>query len=183
MEGSKTLSQFRLETERLILRAWREADRDPFFALNSDPAVMEFLPATDRATSDNAVDRMNAAQGEHGHCFWAVERKQDAAFLGFCGPMPAREPLHEVELGWRLSRDAWGHGYASEGARASLAWCWAKLDTPTVMAITVPANRRSRAVMERIGMTYVEDGDFDHPGVPGDDPLLRHVLYRIARPA
>ena len=183
MEGSKTLSQFRLETERLILRAWREADRDPFFALNSDPAVMEFLPATDRATSDNAVERMNAAQAEHGHCFWAVERKQDAAFLGFCGPMPAREPLHEVELGWRLSRDAWGHGYASEGARASLAWCWAKLDTPTVMAITVPANRRSRAVMERIGMTYVKDGDFDHPGVPSDDPLLRHVLYRIARPA
>ena len=183
MEGSKTLSQFRLETERLILRAWREADRDPFFALNSDPAVMEFLPTTDRATSDNAVERMNVAQAEHGHCFWAVERKQDAAFLGFCGPMPAREPLHEVELGWRLSRDAWGHGYASEGARASLAWCWAKLDTPTVMAITVPANRRSRAVMERIGMTYVEDGDFDHPGVPSDDPLLRHVLYRIARPA
>ena len=177
------MSEFSLETDRLILRAWREADRDPFFALNSDPVVMEFLPATDRATSDHAVERMNAAQAEHGHCFWAVERKRDGAFLGFCGPMPAREPLHEVELGWRLSRDAWGHGYASEGARASLAWCWANLDAPTVMAITVPANRRSRAVMERIGMTYLEGGDFDHPGVPSDDPLLRHVLYRIARPA
>ena len=176
------MSEFRLETDRLILRAWREADRDPFFALNSDPAVMEFLPATDRATSDRTVERMNAAQAEHGHCFWGGERKPAGAFLGFCGPMPAREPLYEVELGWRLCRDAWGAGYASEGARASLAWCWANLATPTVMAITVPANRRSRAVMERIGMTYVEGGDFDHPGVPHDDPLLRHVLYRSFRP-
>ena len=177
------MSEFCLETERLVLRDWRAADRDPFFALNSDPAVMEFLPATDRATSDNTVERMIAAQAGYGHCFWAVERKQDAAFLGFCGPMPARDPLNEVELGWRLSRDAWGAGYATEGARASLAWCWASLDMPTVMAITVPANRRSRAVMERIGMTYFEGGDFDHPGLPDDDPLLRHVQYRIARPA
>lgn len=177
------MSEFRIDTDRLILRSWRDADCDPFFALNSDAAVMEFLPATDRAASDNAVDRMLAAQASNGHCFWAVERQSDAAFLGFCGAMPAREPLHEVELGWRLARDAWGSGYASEAARASLAWCWANLDTPTVMAITVPDNRRSRAVMERIGMTYVEGGDFDHPGVPDDDPLLRHVIYRIARPA
>ena len=172
-----------IETERLLLRPWREADRDPFFALNSDPAVMEFLPAGDRADSDAAVDRMIATQAEHGHCFWAVERKADAAFLGFCGPMPAREPLHEVELGWRLNRDAWGFGYASEGARASLAWCWDNLDTPTVMAITVPANVRSRAVMERIGMAYVDGGDFDHPALPEGHPLRRHVLYRAHRPA
>ena len=176
------MSEFRLETDRLVLRAWRDADREPFFALNSDPAVMEFLPATDRAASDNAIDRMMAAQAAHGHCFWAVERKQDGAFLGFCGPMPARAPLNEVELGWRLRRDAWGAGYASEGARASLAWCWANLDTPTVMAITVPANHRSRAVMERIGMAHIEGGDFDHPGVPDGDPLRRHVIYRSFRP-
>ncbi|HUQ12801.1 MAG TPA: GNAT family N-acetyltransferase [Novosphingobium sp.] len=172
-----------LDTGRLVLRPWRDADRDPFFALNSDPAVMEYLPGGDRADSDAAVDRMIATQAEHGHCFWAVERKDDGAFLGFCGPMPAREPLHEVELGWRLRRDAWGLGYASEAARASLAWCWANLDTPTVMAITVPANLRSRAVMERIGMTYVEGGDFDHPALPAGHPLSRHVLYRASRPA
>jgi len=171
-----------METERLILREWREEDRDPFFALNSDPAVMEFLPAGTRADSDAAVERMIATQAEHGHCFWAVERKADGAFLGFCGPMPAREPLNEVELGWRLAREAWGHGYATEGARASLAWCWANLDTPTVMAITVPANLRSRRVMEKIGLTYVEGGDFDHPALPEGDPLRRHVLYRIRRP-
>ena len=171
-----------METERLILREWRDEDRDPFFALNSDPAVMEFLPAGTRADSDAAVERMIATQAEHGHCFWAVERKADGAFLGFCGPMPAREPLNEVELGWRLAREAWGHGYATEGARASLAWCWANLDTPTVMAITVPANLRSRRVMEKIGLRYVEGGDFDHPALPEGDPLRRHVLYRMRRP-
>jgi RimJ/RimL family protein N-acetyltransferase len=176
------VSEFRLHTERLVLRGWREADRDPFFALNSDPAVMEFLPATDRAASDAAIERMNAAQAEHGHCFWAIERKRDGTFLGFCGPMPARQPLNEVELGWRLGRDAWGAGYATEAALASLEWCWANLSTATVMAITVPANRRSRAVMERIGMIYQEDGDFDHPALPKGDPLRRHVLYRAFRP-
>ena len=172
-----------IETERLVLRGWREEDRDAFFALNSDPAVMEFLPAGTRADSDAAVDRMIATQAEHGHCFWAVERKADGGFLGFCGPMPAREPLNEVELGWRLAREAWGQGYATEGARASLAWCWANLDTPTVMAITVPANVRSRRVMEKIGLRHVEGGDFDHPALPEGDPLRRHVLYRAYRPA
>ena len=172
-----------IETERLILRGWREADRDPFYALNSDAEVMRYLPGGSRADSDAAVERMIAAEAEHDHCFWAVERKADRAFLGFCGAMPAREPLNEVELGWRLRRDAWGHGYASEGALASLQWCWTHLDTPTVMAITVPANTRSRAVMERIGMSFVEGGDFDHPALPGGDPLRRHVLYRIVRHA
>jgi RimJ/RimL family protein N-acetyltransferase len=171
-----------IETERLILREWCDADRDPFFALNSDPAVMEFLPATDRAASDAAVDRMIETQAGHGHCFWAVERKADGAFLGFCGAMLAREPLNEVELGWRLAREAWGRGYATEGARASLAWCWANLAAPTVMAITVPANLRSRTVMEKIGLAYVEGGDFDHPALPQGDPLRRHVLYRAHRP-
>ena len=171
-----------IETARLILRPWRDADRDPFYALNCDPAVMEFLPATDRAASDAAVDRMMTAQADHGHCFWAAERKGDGTFLGFCGPMFAREPLNEVELGWRLAREAWGQGYATEGARASLAWCWANLAAPTVAAITVPANLRSRAVMEKIGLAYVADGDFDHPALPPGDPLRRHVLYRAHRP-
>lgn len=176
------MSEFRLETERLVLRAWREADRDPFFALNSDPAVMEFLPDTDRAASDDAVDRMMAAQVIHGHCFWAVEHQANDEFLGFCGLMAPRAPLSEFEIGWRFRRNAWGHGFASEAARASLVWGWANLATPSIVAITVPPNRRSRAVMERIGMAYVEAGDFDHPALPEGDPLRRHVLYRIGRP-
>ncbi len=176
------MSEFRLETERLVLRGWREADRDPFFALNSDRAVMEFLPVTDRAASDNVVDRLIAAQEHDGCCFWAVERKADGAFLGFCGLMAPRAPLTEFETGWRLSRDAWGHGLASEAARASVAWGWANLDALSIVAITVPLNQRSRAVMERIGMTYADGEDFDHPALPAGDALRRHVLYRIARP-
>ena len=175
------MSEFRLETERLVLRAWRDADRDPFFALNSDPVVVEFLPATDRAASDNVVDRLIAAQERDGCCFWAVESQADGGFLGFCGLMAPRAPLEEFEAGWRLSRDAWGHGFASEAARASLAWGWAKLDAPSIVAITVPPNHRSRAVMERIGMAYAEGEDFDHPELPAGDRLRRHLLYRIAR--
>ena len=176
------MSEFCLETERLFVRAWREPDRDPFFALNSDPVVMEFLHATDRAASDDLVDRLIAAQNRDGCCFWAVERKADSAFLGFCGLMVPQAPLTEFEIGWRLNRAAWGHGFASEAARASLAWGWAYLDAPSIVAITVPPNHRSRAVMERIGMTYADGEDFDYPGLPAGDPLRRHVLYRIARP-
>jgi RimJ/RimL family protein N-acetyltransferase len=177
------VSEFSLETGRLLLRAWRDADRDPFFAMNSDPAVMQFLPATDRAASDTAVDRLVAAQDRDGCCFWAVERHDDRAFLGFCGLMAPRLPLIEYEIGWRLRREAWGRGFASEAARASLAWGWANLPAPSIVAITVPANRRSRAGMERIGMAHAADADFDHPELPEGDPLRRHVLYRITRPA
>ena len=176
------MSEFRLATDRLVLRSWREADRDPFFALNSDPVVMEFLPATDRAASDDLVDRLFAAQNRDGCCFWAVERKADSASLGFCGLMVPQAPLTEFEIGWRLNCAAWGHGFASEAARASLAWGWAKLDAPSIVAITVPPNHRSRAVMERIGMVYAQGEDFDHPALPEGDALRRHVLYRIARP-
>lgn len=175
------MSEFCLETDRLVLRSWRDADRDPFFALNSDPVVMEFLPATDRAASDNVVDRLIAAQERDGCCFWAIERRTDGGFLGFCGLMAPRAPLEEFEAGWRLCRDAWGHGFASEAARASLVWGWANLDASSIVAITVPPNHRSRAVMERIGMVYAEGEDFDHPELPAGDPLRHHLLYRIAR--
>ena len=87
----------------------------------------------------------------------------------------------EIEIGWRLAHDAWGQGYAREAAEASLAWGWANLPVPTIAAITVPANTRSRGLMERLGMVRVADGDFDHPDVPDGSPLQRHILYRIAR--
>ena len=91
-------------------------------------------------------------------------------------------PLSGVEIGWRLRRSAWGQGLASEAARASLAWGWQSLDCDEIIAFTVPENLKSRAVMERIGMTYVEGGDFDHPSLPEGDPLRRQVLYRMGRP-
>lgn len=166
----------------MVLRGWRDTDREPFWAMARDPEVMRFLPAIDRAQSDGVVERLNAAQHEHNCCFWALERKDDGHFLGFCGIMPPRPPLTEYEIGWRLARDAWGQGYAREAAQASMAWAWGALAAETVVAITVPGNVRSWGLMQRLGMTRDPAEDFDHPALPEGAPLRRHVLYRIHRP-
>ena len=173
-----------IETERLILRPWREADVAPFRAMSRDPEVMRYLgPLTDEATSRAGYERMVAIEAEVGFCFWAIERKDAAAFIGFCGLLPGTSPIEgEIEIGWRLARNAWGQGYAREAAAAALDWGWANLDTQSIVAITVPANVRSWGLMERIGMTRVVDGDFDHPNLAAGDPLRRHLLYRIGRP-
>jgi RimJ/RimL family protein N-acetyltransferase len=174
-----------IATERLILRGWRDADREPFHAMGNDPEVMRYLgPPMSREASDGAIDRQNALQEALGHCFWAIERREDGAFLGFCGLKPGLEstPIaDDIEIGWRLRRDAWGQGYAREAAQASLAWAWANLDVRRVIAITVPPNARSWGLMERLGMTRDPAGDFDHPAVAMGNPLRRHLTYRLAR--
>lgn len=174
-----------IETERLIVRPWRDADRAPFAAMNQDEAVRRYLgPPQSRAESDAAVDRMIASQAEHGCCFWAVERRDDGAFLGFCGIKPGRWPIEGLaEIGWRLARAYWRQGYAREAAAACLDWAWAARDWPHVYAITVPANSASWGLMERLGMERLADGDFDDPEIPEGSPLKRHLTYRIARPA
>lgn len=171
-------------TERLILRAWREEDVAPFRAMGQDPEVMRYLgPPASWEDCRRAIERMTVAQVENGHCFWAIERRDDAAFIGFCGLLPAKPPITgEIEIGWRLARASWGQGLALEAARASLDRAWTHLDIPSVAAITVPANRRSWGLMERLGMTRVDGGDFDHPDLAPNSPLRRHVLYRIDRP-
>ena len=171
-----------IETARLVLRPWRDTDRAPFWDMARDAEVMRYLPAQTREESRAGIDRMMATQAEHGHCFWALERKADGRFIGFCGLMPPRLPLTETEVGWRLERAAWGQGFAREAAEASLAWGWRNLATPTIVAITTVANTRSRGLMERLGMTRYPDEDFDHPALAADDPLRPHVLYRIHRP-
>ena len=171
-----------IETARLILRPWRDADREPFWAMACDPRVMEHLPKLTRADSDAAVDRMMALQDAHGHVFWALERKAERDFVGFCGILPPRFPIFEHEIGWRLAHHAWGQGYAREAAEASLAWAWANLSVPAIMAITNLANTRSWGLMERLGMIRCPNEDFDHPEVPEGDPLRPHILYRIQRP-
>lgn len=171
-----------IETERLVLRGWSADDRDDFWRLGADPAVMEHLPALDRAGSDALIGRLQALQDSHGHTFWAVERKEDGRVLGFCGVIPPREPLSETEIGWRLARDAWGRGYAREAAQASLAWAWANLPGDSVVAITTPGNARSQALMVRLGMERAPGEDFDHPSLPEGHPLRPHVLFRIHRP-
>ncbi|WP_333571986.1 GNAT family N-acetyltransferase [Sphingomonas sp.] len=173
-----------IETERLLLRGWTDADRAPFHAMCTDPAVMAFIgPLQSRAESDAGIDRQLGLLAQHGHCFWAVERREDGRFLGFCGLKPgaAGTPIEgEVEIGWRLAATYWGQGYAQEAARASLAWAWQQLDVPAVAAIVAEGNARSWGLMERLGMQRAVGGDFDHPAaIPA---LRRHRSYRIARP-
>lgn len=173
-----------IETSRLLIRPWREADIVPFHAMSQDAEVMRFLgPLVSAADTRQVFVRMTERQAEHGFCFWALERKADAAFIGFCGLLPGKPPIEgEIEIGWRLARTAWGQGYAREAAEACLAWAFANLDVDSIAAITVPANIRSWGLMERIGMTCVVGGDFDHPDLAEGDPLRRHILYRIGRP-
>jgi RimJ/RimL family protein N-acetyltransferase len=171
-----------VETERLLLRAWRQSDREPFRAMGRDEEVMRYLGPLTRAESDARIDSLMRMQAAHGHCFWAVERREDGRFLGFCGIHTPRAPIHEYEIGWRFARHAWGQGYAREAALAALDWTWANLATPSVMAVTNLANVRSWGLMERIGMVRMPGEDFDHPEVADDDPLRPHILYRIHRP-
>jgi len=174
-----------IETERLILRGWREADRAPFHAMSNDGEVMRYLgPPQSREQSDAAIDRQTALLDQLGHCFWAIERRQDGVFLGFCGlkPGPEGTPIaRDIEIGWRLRREAWGEGYAREAAQASLDWGWTKLDVPQIAAITVLANVRSWGLMERLGMRRDGAGDFDHPALPEGHALCRHLTYRRDR--
>ncbi|HEY2777993.1 MAG TPA: GNAT family N-acetyltransferase [Gaiellaceae bacterium] len=167
-----------LRTDRLVLRPWREEDRAPFAALNADPVVMEHFPSTmTREASDAFVDFNMATIAERGWGLWAVEAEGE--FIGFVG---LNEPRFRpgVEIGWRLRREAWGHGYATEAAQAVLAFAFEELGLDEVISFTTVANQRSRRVMERIGMTYDPDGDFDHPNVT-DERIRPHVLYRAAR--
>ncbi len=183
------MAEFQIETERLILREWRESDHLPFHAMFLDADVMAFLgPTLELPDSLNVVvaviARLRATQAEHSCCFWAVERLEDSQFIGFCGvePGPEATPIeNRLEIGWRLARDFWGQGYALEAAKASLSWAFANLKDDSVWAITVPANTRSWGLMERLGMKRQHDMDFDHPNVPDGSPLKQHITYRIGR--
>jgi RimJ/RimL family protein N-acetyltransferase len=173
-----------IETPRLCIRPWRDEDRAPFAAMGADPAVMQHLgPVLDRAGSDAIVDRLQAMQSVLGHCFWALERRDTGAFIGFCGlkmaPLGISGLTGFPEIGWRLAPEAWGQGFASEAARACLAWGWQQGMT-RIVAMTVPGNTRSQAVMARIGMARRADLDFDHPNLPPGNPLRPHIAFDIA---
>jgi RimJ/RimL family protein N-acetyltransferase len=175
-----------LRTERLLLRGWSPEDRDPFAALNADPRVMEFIgPAMARERSDLFADRIEARLAEHGFGLWAVEVPGVAPFVGYVGiAIPSLEApfMPAIEIGWRLDAAFWGNGYASEAARAALAFAFGTLGLDEIVAFTNVGNVRSRRVMERIGMTYDPESDFEHPSVPAGSPLRPHVLYRIQAP-
>jgi RimJ/RimL family protein N-acetyltransferase len=174
-----------IRTDRLMLRGWRHADRGRFAELNADPQVAEFLGGPlDRDASDALVDRILVRWDSDGHGLWAVERVEDGRFLGFVGlAAPSFHAVFSpcVEVGWRLAREAWGRGYATEAARAALRFGFVELDLDEIVSFTTVANVRSRAVMERLGMTRDPVDDFDHPSFPDGHPIRPHVLYRLGR--
>jgi len=174
-----------LTTDRLILRRWRESDREPFSGMNSDPRVMEFFPALlSRQESEAMVDRIEAHFDAHGFGLWAAELRQVKSLVGFIGlNVPSFEAHFTpwVEIGWRLAADHWGQGLATEGANAVVRYSFEKLGLGELVSFTAPANVASRRVMEKLGMTYDPADDFDHPRLPEGHPLRRHVLYRLRR--
>jgi RimJ/RimL family protein N-acetyltransferase len=175
-----------ITTERLLLREWREEDKVPFAALNADPTVTEFFPSSlTRAESDAMIERMSEILAEKGRGLWATEVKATHEFIGFIGlSMPGFETSFTpcVEIGWRLGKTAWGHGYATEGARAALAFAFEHVELPNdeVVSFTTELNVRSRRVMDKIGLTHDPARDFDHPKYP-DWWGCRHVLYAMTR--
>ncbi len=169
-------------TERLVLRHWRETDREPFARLNADPRVMEFMAGQlSRTESDLLVERIEAHFREHGFGLCVAELRRDGSFIGFVGlAVPAFESAFTpcVEIGWRLAADHWGQGLATEGAREMVRYAFEGMGLEALVSFTVPGNVRSRRVMEKIGMTHDPVDDFDHPNLPEGHPLRRHVLYR-----
>lgn len=176
-----------LETARLVLRQWSDADLAPFAAINADPRVMEHFPAPlDRAASDALAARWREMFAEHGLGMWAVAEKDGAAFIGFVGlSIPAFDAHFTpcVETGWRLGTSWWGKGYATEAAEAALAFGFDRIGLDEIVAYTAAPNARSQAVMRRLGMRHDPADDFDHPLLPPGHRLQRHVLYRIGREA
>jgi RimJ/RimL family protein N-acetyltransferase len=174
----------RIQTSRLIMRRWQDSDREPFADLNGDPETMQYFPATlDRAASDTFVDIMESRFDQYGYGLWALEVAGTGDFIGFTGlnPMPAGVPgAGGTEVGWRLAKHAWHHGYATEAARAALDVAFNGAGLPEIWSMTAVLNEPSQAVMRRIGLTQA--GHFDHPNVPAGSPLRQHVLYHLARP-
>ncbi|WP_329003103.1 GNAT family N-acetyltransferase [Kribbella sp. NBC_00709] len=174
-----------LTTDRLLLRNWRDTDREPFAAMGTDPAVMEHFPATmTPEQSDAFVDMVREKIDERGWGWWAVEVRETGEFIGFTGlNVPGFEApfLPGVEIGWRLMKGAWGNGYATEAARAALAYGFGPAGLDEILSFTTTTNLPSQRVMQRIGMVHDEPGDFDHPRIPEGHRLRRHVLYRINR--
>ncbi|GAJ90911.1 GNAT family N-acetyltransferase [Agrobacterium rhizogenes] len=175
------------ETERLIIRNWRDEDRDLAYEINSDDRVMEFFPfRRNRVEADAFFERVRSMIADTGLGLYVLELKASGEAIGYCGLIRTDHlepfvPVGTVEIGWRLVPQHWGEGFVSEAARTLLAHGFEMLNLDRIVSFAVHNNVRSTSVMERIGMHRIEDGDFDHPGVPDTYPhLKRHVLYSLA---
>ncbi len=177
-------SPIELRTPRVLLRQWKDSDIDAWAAMNADPEVRRFFPAVlNRDEAQAEADRIRASITQRGWGMWAIEVPGVHLFAGFVGlNVPGYEApwMPAVEIGWRLAPAAWHRGYATEGATAALAFAFAHLELPQVVAMSVTTNTPSHSVMERIGMVRDAAADFDHPRVPPDWPLKRHLLHRIS---
>ena len=177
------MAEFRHETDRLILRDWREEDWPLFWEGTNTPGVMRWLGGVcDGAKRDAAQQRLLSYEREHGHTFWCVERSGDGAILGFCGLKRSNQaggPLGMMEVGWRLREDAWGRGYAKEAATASLDLAFDRFDAEEVIAMTVQRNTASWGLMERLGMRRRDDLDFDNAEFDKEDPVI--IIYSADR--
>jgi RimJ/RimL family protein N-acetyltransferase len=173
-----------IETERLILRTWQKQDADPYFQINQDPKVIEFLPRSLTMEQVNDfIPAVNSHQDKHGYTLWAACLKETEELMGFIGlnyTTFESDFTPAVEVGWRLGSQYWGKGYATEGAKASLEYGFKKCCLKEIVSFTVPANVRSLRVMQKIGLKRDLNGAFAHPKLPDDHKLSHHFLYRLS---
>lgn len=175
-----------IKTERLLLRQWRNEDFLPFSQITSDPRTTEFFStsALNREESDRLADSFMAGIEKRGWGFWAVSVPGVSDFIGYIGLSPVDYKTHftpAVGIGWQLSYDYWGKGYATEGAKEVLRQAFTLLKLDEVVSITVPGNKRSIRVMEKIGLHRRQEDDFDHPILPIEHPLKKRILYRLRK--
>lgn len=175
-----------ITTDRLLMRRWRDSDREPFAELNGDPDTLRFFPSTlTRAESDAFVDTIESRFEQQGYGLWALEVAATGEFIGFTGlnGMPEGVPATDggLEIGWRLAKSAWHHGYATEAATAARDVAFDGIGLPELWSMTAVLNEPSQAVMRRIGMNEV--ARFEHPRVPADHPVRPHVMYYLSKPA
>ncbi len=179
-----------LQTERLILRTWKSTDIEAMTAINQDPKVMRYFPATgtEQQTREH-IQRLIKHQAEYGYSLYAVEHKQTNTMIGFVGLLHRTGEdwsapfLPATEIGWRLASDYWNQGLATEAARAVLHYAFTELDLNEIVSFTVVANSPSRRVMEKIGLRHHPEDDFNHTLLDQSSPLCRHVLYRLSQQA
>lgn len=173
---------FKIETERLVLREWKELDLEPFSSMNADPEVMRYFPAVlSKQESDDFAKEIQKRIDDQGYGLWAVELKSSSEFIGFVGLNSPKVNLPFnpcVEIGWRLTKAAWGNGYATEAAKACLAFAFDTLSLNEVLSFTSILNKPSVSVMKRLGMHNTKN-NFQHPSVPDGNPLKEHVLFSI----
>jgi len=175
---------FQIRTKRLLLRQWNDEDVVQFAKLNADPVVMEYYPNVLTIEQSNAMaEKLKSLISDNGWGFWAVEILENQSFIGFVG---LHNPSYELpvtpctEIGWRLAKEYWGKGYATEAAKACLDFGFKELNLSEIYSFTSVANKRSRGVMERINMKN-ENKNFEHPMIPMGNPLREHVLYKVSR--